>query len=73
MIERGLIERLPGPGRAVRHQLTSKGHELRRAGAQIVDRVLRDSFAPLTSSQLTTFYTLLTELLDPPDTPQTGR
>jgi DNA-binding MarR family transcriptional regulator len=29
MIDRGLIERVPGPGRAVRHRLTAKGQDLR--------------------------------------------
>src|SRR4051812_30974943 len=48
MIDRDLIERVPGPGRAVRHRLTDKGRALRHAGDQIVDRVLTASFAPLT-------------------------
>src|SRR3954447_11200255 len=40
MISRGLIERVPGPGRAVRHRLTEHGLELRRAGDEVVDRVI---------------------------------
>src|ERR1700722_16933472 len=45
MVERGLIERVPGPGRAVRHRLTEKGLEIRRAGEARVDGVLERSFA----------------------------
>jgi DNA-binding MarR family transcriptional regulator len=63
MIERGLIERVPGPGRAVRHRLTSKGDELRRAGSAVVDRVVGESFAPLTAEQLATLDSLLSQLL----------
>ena len=63
MIDRGLIERVPGPGRAVRHRLTDKGRALRHAGDQIVDRVLTASFAPLTPEQLASFDTLLMQLL----------
>jgi DNA-binding MarR family transcriptional regulator len=63
MEARGLIERVPGPGRAVRHRLTAKGAELRVAGGQIVDRVLTESFQPLTPEQRTTFDQLLQQLL----------
>jgi DNA-binding MarR family transcriptional regulator len=66
MIERGLIERLPGPGRAIRHRLTDKGLELRRAGDEIVNRVLTDSFAALTPTQLAAFDKLLQRLLESP-------
>src|ERR1700712_1191771 len=48
----GLIERVDGPGRAVRHRLTDKGKRLREQGGQIVDRVLAVSFAPLTEPEL---------------------
>src|SRR3954453_7233496 len=47
MAERGLIERTPGPGRAVRHRLTPRGRELKEAGDVLVDRVIAASFAPL--------------------------
>jgi DNA-binding MarR family transcriptional regulator len=40
MVDRGLIERVGGPGRAVRHRLTTKGDEVRRAGEAVVERVL---------------------------------
>jgi DNA-binding MarR family transcriptional regulator len=64
MIERGLIERVPGPGRAIRHRLTAKGEQLREAGDRILGEVLADSFAPLTPTQLGTFDQLLCRLLD---------
>jgi len=67
LIDRDLIERIPSPGRAVRHRLTGKGRALRHAGGQIVERVLAASFAPLTPQQLATFDTLLAQLLSSRD------
>jgi DNA-binding MarR family transcriptional regulator len=65
LIARQLIERVPGPGRAVRHRLTAKGDQLRVTGAAIVDRVLRESLDPLTPAQWDTFNTLLRKLVTP--------
>jgi DNA-binding MarR family transcriptional regulator len=64
MVERGLIERVPGPGRAVRHRLTARGEELRAAGQRIVNRTIAKSFAPLTEHQLDQLGVLLHHLLD---------
>ena len=63
MESRGLIERVAGPGRAVRHRLTSKGADLRNAGGEILNRVLAESFSSLTPEQRTTFEALLRQLL----------
>ncbi|WP_245908350.1 MarR family winged helix-turn-helix transcriptional regulator [Pseudosporangium ferrugineum] len=63
MIERGLIERVPGPGRAVRHRLTDKGEDLRERGREIVRAALTDSFAALSEEELQTFGGLLARLL----------
>ncbi len=63
MIERGLIERVPGPGRAVRHQLTDKGRQLRSRGDDVVGEVLAESFSALSASQLATFDRMLLKLL----------
>jgi DNA-binding MarR family transcriptional regulator len=63
MIERGLIERMEGPGRAVRHRLTAEGRKLRRTGDKLVDRALTASFARLTPKQLASFDDLLVQLL----------
>jgi DNA-binding MarR family transcriptional regulator len=67
MIENGLIERVASPGRAAHHRLTEKGHQLRRAGEHVVDRVLAHSFSRLTPTQLATFDKLLIRLLSAPD------
>jgi len=56
----GLIERVPGPGRAVKHRLTDKGARLRAEGQAAVDAVLESSFSHLTPAQLDQ----LGELLD---------
>lgn len=63
MIDRGLIERVPGPGRAVRHRLTDKGDDLRQQGAEIVRGVLTESFSALTDAELRTFGDLLARVL----------
>jgi DNA-binding MarR family transcriptional regulator len=63
MIERGLIERVPGPGRAVRHRLTEAGERLRKQGQQVMNRVLADSFSPLDEKELATLGDLLARLL----------
>jgi DNA-binding MarR family transcriptional regulator len=66
LITRGLIERVPGPGRAVHHRLTDKGDKLRQAGSEVFNGVLARSFAPLTSGQRADLGALLRELLDRP-------
>jgi DNA-binding MarR family transcriptional regulator len=66
MEARGLIERVPGPGRAVRHRLTAKGARLREAGGEIVDQVLAESFRPLSEAQRATFDRLLVKLISAP-------
>src|SRR3954452_18261790 len=60
MVDRGLIERVPGPGRAARHRITARGEEIRRAGDARVGAVARRSFAALTPDQIDR----LGELLD---------
>jgi DNA-binding MarR family transcriptional regulator len=66
MEARGLIERVPGSGRAVRHRLTAKGARLREAGGEILSRVLAESFSPLTPAELATFDHLLAKLVTTP-------
>src|ERR1700712_201506 len=63
MIDRRLIERVPGPGRAVRHQLTGKGDQLRTAGNDLVDRVFRDTLGRLSADELAQLDTLLAKAL----------
>ncbi|WP_410612671.1 MarR family winged helix-turn-helix transcriptional regulator [Amycolatopsis sp. lyj-109] len=52
MADRGLIERVPGPGRAVRHRLTEEGARLRAEGQHLVDGVAESSFRDLSQAQL---------------------
>jgi DNA-binding MarR family transcriptional regulator len=63
MIDRGLIERVPGPGRAVRHRLTDKGNALRQEAGEIVREALAESFSALTDAELQTFGDLLARVL----------
>lgn len=65
MVDRGLIERTSGPGRAIRHTLTERGAHLRTEGQKTLEGVLADSFAPLTPAELATFDTLLQKLVPP--------
>src|SRR5215475_5153649 len=60
MADRGLIERVPGPGRAVRHRLTAHGARLRAEGQARVDNVLQASLQNLSATELDQ----LGELLD---------
>ncbi|MFD5825908.1 MarR family winged helix-turn-helix transcriptional regulator [Lentzea sp. NPDC060358] len=60
MADRGLIERLPGPGRPVRHRLTEEGERLRVAGQELADGVVDLSFRHLSATQVQQ----LGELLD---------
>src|SRR3954452_8653072 len=46
MAERGLIERVAAPGRAVRHRLTAEGERLRQAGDALVTAAFERSLAP---------------------------
>jgi len=63
MEARGLVERVPGPGRAVRHQLTAKGREVREAGAALLDRVLAESFDRITPEEHAALDRILAKLV----------
>ncbi|MFF1612057.1 MarR family winged helix-turn-helix transcriptional regulator [Amycolatopsis sp. NPDC058278] len=68
MAERGLIERVPGPGRAVRHRLTEKGARLRAEGQELVDQVVESSFRDLSPAQVDALGDLLAIALGPDPT-----
>jgi DNA-binding MarR family transcriptional regulator len=68
MAERGLIERVPGPGRAVRHRLTEEGARLRAEGQDLVDAVAESSFRDLSAAQLDQLGELLDRALGPDPT-----
>ncbi|BCY09158.1 MarR family winged helix-turn-helix transcriptional regulator [Actinoplanes sp. L3-i22] len=59
MVDRGLIERVEGPGRKVQHQLTTTGDDLRRAGGEAVDGVLTESLGQLSADERETLHQLL--------------
>jgi DNA-binding MarR family transcriptional regulator len=59
MVDRGLLERLEGPGRKVQHQLTASGEALRQAGGNAVNEVLTESLGNLSTEEQKTLYNLL--------------
>lgn len=63
---RGLIRRVPGPGRAIRPELTEEGERVFRAGAAVTERVVRASFSPLDESELDALGDMLQRLLAGP-------
>ena len=63
MADRGLIERVEGPGRAVRHRLTERGEQLRAAGQKRVDEMIAESFSGLTGDQIDALGDLLSATL----------
>ena len=66
MVERGLLVRVEGVGRAVRHRLTKRGEEVRGAGSAVLDEVLRESFGGLAPDQLDQLHGLLSQALATP-------
>lgn len=63
MIARGLIERIDGPGRAIRHRLTPAGERIREEGADLFAAVLTASLDTLSPSERSTLLKLLTKAL----------
>ena len=59
MIDRGLLERMDSPGRAVRHQLTPAGQEARDAGGRVMAGVLGSTLGQLSGTELTALLRLL--------------
>ncbi|WP_306209090.1 MarR family winged helix-turn-helix transcriptional regulator [Actinoplanes sp. RD1] len=59
MVDRGLLERVEGPGRKVQHRLTATGDEARRAGGEAVDEVLTGSLGQLSADERETLHRLL--------------
>jgi DNA-binding MarR family transcriptional regulator len=66
MIERGLIERVVAPGRAVQHRLTKEGVSQRLRGNELVVNTLASSFSSLTPTQLAAFGEALRIILASP-------
>lgn len=63
MEQRGLIQRVAGPGRAIRHRLMPAGEAALRSGQEVVTQVLRASFAPLNARQRDQLYELVAKAL----------
>lgn len=63
MIQRGLIERVAGPGRAVRHRLTTTGLTAYEAGSGIADDVLAETVGTLSPEERTTLFDLIEKAL----------
>jgi DNA-binding MarR family transcriptional regulator len=59
MVDRGLLDRVEGAGRAVRHRLTADGERAREEGAGVVDGVLAESIGRLTAAERATLHGLL--------------
>ena len=73
MIQRGLLERVDTPGRAVRHRITDAGERVRSAGAVIVDGVLAETIGRLTPDEQTALHALLVKAADPEPVADGGR
>lgn len=67
MVERGLIRRVSGEGRAILHHLTAEGEAMLESGRGAAERVLTASFAPLTRTERQQLQTLLEKLLGDAD------
>jgi DNA-binding MarR family transcriptional regulator len=59
MIDRGLLRRLNGPGRAVRHEITDVGEDVREKGSGILDEVLEETVGQLSDRERATLEKLL--------------
>jgi DNA-binding MarR family transcriptional regulator len=70
LLKHGMIERVAGPGRAIRHRLTPRGEATLRKGHEVVGPVLESSLAPLTARQREDFYRLLIRALVEGNPPQ---
>lgn len=66
MIDRGLLERVAGPGRAVRHAITPAGERARRLGSDLMDEVLAGSLGSLSPADRVALYRLLTAAVRAP-------
>ena len=59
LLERQLIERVPGRGRRIEHHLTDTGRDILRQGEAIASAIFEKSFAGLDESQRATLASLL--------------
>ncbi|MVU80327.1 MarR family transcriptional regulator [Nocardia sp. ET3-3] len=59
MIDRGLLVRVAGPGRAIRHRLTPEGEQAHRKGSLLMNEILDTTIGTLPPSDRATLYRLL--------------
>ncbi len=64
LLDRGLIRREAGEGRAIRHRLTPAGERMLESGLAVADGVLAASFAPLDAAERRQLHALLTKMLN---------
>jgi DNA-binding MarR family transcriptional regulator len=62
MVDRGLIRRVAGEGRAILHHLTPAGQAMLQTGNAVADRTLAASFAPLAKAERQQLQALLAKL-----------
>jgi len=60
---RGFIRRVRGAGRAIRPELTTEGRRTFTEGKRLMDKVVKESFAPLTEKERASLATMLDRLL----------
>ena len=70
LVQKQLIERIAGPGRAIRHRLTPKGEATLRKGYAVIDGVLEASFGPLSSRQREQLFKLISRVLSEGQPPE---
>lgn len=62
LAKRGLIQRVAGPGRSIRHHLTDAGAELLEKAAPLVADALESAFAGLSHSEIEQLIQLLNRI-----------
>ncbi len=60
---RGLIRRVSGAGRAIRPELTVEGERVYAEGSAVTERVVRESFSPLSDDERAVLGDMLARLL----------
>ena len=60
---RGLLRRTSGRGRAIRPELTDEGTRVVNAGRVVTEKVIKESFAPLSTSEREDLALMLERLL----------
>ena len=64
MVDRGLIRRVAGEGRAILHHLTPVGEAMLRDGFVVVNKVIAASFKPLSVDERAQLLGLLSRLFE---------